>query len=199
MSSRMMKYLLGGTSTPTAGDGTMVVSARPAAFSKATMPSDVETGVSADYFSRTRSKSNVSARSNTSATSQNPSPLPTPLSQGHYAAAMPDAQLFGSSQHAFRRNDAQKPARTQNGVRAPRCSMANLASITTPSPRPSMDSFQTAASSAEDSARIETPDIMEDVSWEDYEIPPELEFVRGDTPREIRSITQESVDEHGAM
>lgn len=75
----------------------------------------------------------------------------------------------------------------------------NLASVITLSPKPSMDSFQTAASTAGDSARIGTPDILEESSWEDYEIPQELEFVRGDTPREIRNITQESLDEHRAM
>ncbi len=198
MSGRMMKYLLGGTSTPTAGDGLgLGVPVRPMLSPKPTVPSGLGTGETIDYFSRTRSKSNVSARTNLSATSQTTSPLPSPHSQDHHI--MPDEQLFGSSQHVYRKNDAYKPSRTQTGVRAPRCSLANLASATTSSRRPSMDSFQTAASTADDSPRIGTPEVMGETSWEDYEIPPELEFVRGDTPREIRNIIQESLDEHRAM
>ena len=196
----MMRYLLGGTSTPTAGDGLgLGVPNRPMPSPKATSPSDIGTGVSTDYFPRNRSKSNVSARSITSAMSQTPSPRSSPHPQDPYTTMMPDVQLFGSSQHVSRQNDAHKPPRTQNGVRAPRCSLANLAAATTPSPRPSMDSFQTAASTADNSPQIRTPDVMGETSWEDYEIPQELEFVRGDTPREIRNIIQESLDEHRAM
>lgn len=200
MSGRMMKYLLGGTSTPMAGDGFgLAVPARPAPSPKLTTPNSAGSGASTDYFSRTRSKSNVSARSNTSAASQNPSPLPSPHPQDHHPTIMPDVQLFGSSQHVSRMTDARKPPRMQNGVRAPRCSLANLAAATTSSPRPSMDSFQTAPSTAEGSPRTETPDVMGETSWEDYEIPQELEFVRGDTPKEIRNIIQESLDEHRAI
>lgn len=200
MSGRMMKYLLGGTSTPVAGDGLgLAVPARPMPSPKATTASSLGNGGSTDYFSRTRSKSNVSARSNTSATSQNPSPLPSPHPQDHYPTNIPDVQFIGSSQHASRKTDARKPSRTQNGVRAPRCSLANLAAATTSSPRLSMDSFQTAPSTAEDSPRVEAQHVMGETSWEDYEIPQELEFVRGDTPKEIRNIIQESLDEHRAM
>lgn len=199
MSGRMMKYLLGGTSTPMAGDGLgLAVPARPMLSPKATTPSSLGTGASSDYSPRTRSKSNVSARSNTSATSQN-SPLPSPHPLDQYSTIIPDVQLFGSSQHVTRKTDARKPSRTQNGVRAPRCSLANLAGATASSPRPSMDSVLTAASTAEHSSKSETPNVMGETSWEDYEIPQELEFVRGDTPREIRDIIQESLDEHRAM
>ena len=196
----MMKYLLGGTSTPTAGDGVCLgVPTRPMLSPKATIPSDHGTGATTDYFSRTRSVSNVSARSNMSVMSPNPSPLCSPHPQGYPTPMVPDVQLPGSSQHASRKNNAHKPSRMQNGVRAPRCSLVNPASATTPSRMPSMESFQTAASTAEDSPRIGTPDIMGQTSWEDYEIPQELEFVRGDTPREIRNIIQESLDEHRAI
>lgn len=200
MSGRMMKYLLGGASDPMPGDGLgLVMPVRPKPSPKATTPSNLETGDITDYFSRTRSKSNVSARSNTSTASQNPSPLPSPHPQDHHQTAGPDVQLFGSSQHVSRKTDARKPSRTQNGVRAPRCSLANLVAATSYSGRLSMDSFQTAASIAEGSSQTETPDVMGKASWEDYEIPQELEFVRGDTPREIRNIIQESLDEHRAM
>ena len=201
MSSRMMKYFLGGTSVPTAGDGMgLGVPSRPMLSPKAAIPSNIETGVSTDYFPRTRSRSNVSAKSTASATSQNPVPVSSPHPQDRYTTTtMPDPQLFGSSQHVSRKNNAHKLSRVQNGVRAPRCSLANLAPATIPSRKPSIDSFQTAASTAVDSPRIGTPDAMGEVSWEDYEIPQELEFVRGDTPREIRNIVQESLDEHRAM
>lgn len=200
MSGRMMKYLLGGTSTPIAGDGSgLAVSARPTPSPKATTPSSLGTGASTDYFSRARSKSNVSARSNTPVTSQSSSPLPSPHPQDHYPTPIPDVQLFGSSQHVSRKTDARKPSRMQTGVRAPRCSLANLAAATTSSPRPSIESFQISARTAEGSPKIETPDVMGQKSWEDYEIPQELEFVRGDTPKEIRNIIQESLDEHRAI
>ena len=200
MSGKMMKYLLGGTSTPMAGDGLgLMVPARPISSPKATTPSSLGAGGPTDYFSRTRSKSNVSARSKTSATSRTPSPLPSPHPQDEHSTNISDVQLFGSSQHVSRKTDARKPPRTQNGVRAPRCSLANLAAATASSSRPSMDSFHTAASTAGDSPWVETPDVMGETSWEDYEIPRELEFVRGDTPKEIRDIIQESLDEHRAM
>ena len=200
MSGRMMKYLLGGTSVPTAGDGLgLGVPNRPAVSPKATVPSSLGPAAPTDYFSRARSKSNVSARTNASSTPQSPSPLPSPHPQDHQTTRMPDVQLFGNSQQLSRINDSYKPLRTQNGVRAPRCSVANLASLATSSPRPSMDSFQTAASIAEDSPQLGTPDVMGESSWEDYEIPQELEFVRGDTPREVRNIIQESLDEHRAI
>ena len=124
MTSKLMNYLLGGTSIPMAGDGLgLAVPCRPTPSSKSTTP-------------------------------------------------------------------------TQSGIRAPRCS---LTSATTLSTRPSKDSFQTAASTMEDSPRKEIPDIMGETWWEDYEIPQELEVVRGDTPKEIRDIIQESLDEHRAM
>lgn len=196
----MMKYLLGGNSTPTAGDGVgLVVPARPTPSPKATTPSSLGTEGPKDYFSRNRSKSNVSARSNTSATSEKSSPLPTPHPQHARPTIIPDPQLLGSSQHVSRRTDARKPPRTQNGIRAPRCSQANLAAATASFSMPSMDSYQIPTSPTEGSPRMGTPDLMEETSWEDYEIPQELEFVRGDTPKEIRNIIQESLDDHRAM
>ena len=200
MSGRMMKYLLGGTSVPMAGDGIgLGVPTGHTTSLKATSPSSIKPTASTDYFSRARSKSNASATTNTSSTPQSPSPLPSPQPHNHQTTMMPDVQLFGSSQQVSRMNDVHKPLRTQNGVRAPRCSVANLASLATSSPRPSMDSFQAATSIADDSPRTRTPDVMGESSWEDCEIPQELEFVRGDTPREIRNIIQESLDEHRAM
>lgn len=206
MSGRMIKYLLGGTSTPMAGDALgLAVPARPtpsqktATPPKATTPSNLEAGGSTDYFSRTRSESNVSVRSNTSATSQNPSPLPSPHPQDHNPTIVPDVQLFESSRHVSRKTDFRKPPRTQNGVRAPRCSLANLAAATASSSRPSMELFQNTASITEDPTRIEALDVMRETSWEDHDIPQELELVRGDTPKEIRNIIQESMDEHRAI
>ena len=200
MSSRMMKYLLGGTATPTAGDGlSLGVPTRPMLSPKVTVQSNVETGTTTDKSFRSRSESNVSAISNTSARSPNPSPLSSPSPQHPFPTVMPDCQRSGSSQHASRDSNVHKPSRVQTGVRAPRCSLVNMATAATPTRKPSMDSFRTAASTPEDSPRIGTPDVMRGASWEDYEIPQELEFVREDTPKEIRNIIQESLDEHRAM
>ena len=200
MSSRMMKYLLGGTATPTAGDGlSLGVPSRPMLSPKAITPSNVETGSTTDTTFRSRSDSNVSAISNTSAGSQNPSPLSSPPPQHLSTTMMPESQRSGSSQHALSSNNVHKPSRMPNGVRAPRYSRVNMAPAASPSRKPSMDSFRTAASTVEDIPRIGSPDVIGEVSWEDYEIPQELEFVRGDTPKEIRNIIQESLDEHRAM
>ena len=196
----MMKYLLGGTATPTAGDGlSLGVPSRPLLSPKTTAPSNVETGTTTDISFRSRSDSNVSAISNASARSQNPSPLSSPPPQHHSPTIMPDLHRSGSSQHPARNNDIHKPSRMPNGVRAPRCSLVNMAPAATPSRKPSMDSFRTAASTTDDLPRVGSPDIMGEISWEDYEIPQELEIVRGDTPKEIRNIIQESLDEHRAM
>lgn len=195
----MMNYLLGGTTTPAAGDGlSLGVPTRPILPPKATVPSNVETGNITDTSFRSRSDSNVSAISNTSARSQNPSPLSSLHPQHLSTTMMPDLQRPGSPQYAARNNNVHKPSRMQNGIRAPRCSLVNMAPAATPFRKPSMDSFRTAASTAEELSRVRSPDVMGKVSWEDYEIPKELEFVRGDTPREIRNIIQESLDEHRA-
>ena len=195
-----MKYLLGGTATPTAGDGlSLGVPTRPMLSPKATVPNSVETGATNDITFRSRSNSNVSAISNTSARSQNPSPLSSPPPQHHFPKMIPDLQRSGSSQRLSPNNNVHKPSRMPNGVRAPRCSLVNVAPAATPFRKPSMDSFRTAASTTEDLARTGSPDVMGEVSWEDYEIPQELESVTGNTPREIRNIIQESLDEHRAM
>ena len=197
MSNRMMKYLLGGTTTPTAGDGlSLGVPTRPVLSPKATVPSNVETGTTTDTSFRSRSDSNASA--NTSARSQNPSPLSSQYPQHLSTTMTPDLQRSGNTEYAARNNNVHKPSRIQNGVRAPRCSLINMAPAATAPRKPSMESFRTAASTAEELPRIGSPDVTGEVPWEDYEIPQELEFVRGDTPREIRNIIQESLDEHRA-
>lgn len=200
MSSRIMKYLLGSTSTPTAGDGLgLGVPSWPVPSPTATTPSNIVTGDPTDLVPRTRPQSSVSAKSNVSATSQTTVLVSTPHSQHGQMTMMSDSQLFGSSQHITRKIHAHRPSRMQNGLRAPRCSLANPASATTPSRMPSVESFQTAASTAVESPRMEAPDVIGEVFWEDYEIPHELEFMRKDTPREIRNIIQESFDERRAM
>ena len=47
-------------------------------------------------------------------------------------------------------------------------------------------------------ARINT-EGLEDTSWQEYDIPQELEMISYDAPEEIRNIIQESLDEHRAM
>ena len=47
-------------------------------------------------------------------------------------------------------------------------------------------------------ARIAT-EGLEDTSWQEYDIPQELEMVSYDAPEEIRNIIQESLDEYRAM
>ena len=200
MSGKMMKYLLGGTSIPTAGDGLgLGAPTRPILTPRLTKPGEVGTGTSTDYFTRTRSKFNVSARTNTPTTSKTPSPTPSPHPQDLDGTVTPQDRPSRTSQHVPHRNETHRPSRSQNGVHAPRCSLVDSASVTNSSPRPSMESFHTVASSPEESTRVETPEIMGEASWEDYEIPQELEFVRGDTPKEVRNIIQESLDERRAM
>jgi len=48
-------------------------------------------------------------------------------------------------------------------------------------------------------SRRSSSDNIREAHWQDMEIPPELEEVHADTPEEIRSIIQESMDEHRAM
>lgn len=48
-------------------------------------------------------------------------------------------------------------------------------------------------------SRRSSSDIIREAHWQDMEIPPELEEIHADTPEEIRSIIQESMDEHRAM
>jgi hypothetical protein len=46
---------------------------------------------------------------------------------------------------------------------------------------------------------VETPQRVEELPWQNYEMPEELGLVKDDTPREIRDIIQESLDENRAL
>lgn len=195
---RFIDLLLGSATSPVAGDGFGgAASFRPAPsiHSKPPLKSphhnlQVQTP-QMHYFGP------VNSRHSSAKSSRNPSPIPEdePANQ----------TMAGSSERHPRQQEPRRTPRLANGVRAPRCSLATMAAMTIPneSPRPNMESFYTATSATSQSSQVvhtpTTPDPLHEVPWEDYEIPQELELVRDDTPKEIRNIVQESLDEHRAM
>ena len=200
---RFTNYLLGGSASPTVGDGYGVLAKPESSKSPNLLPSistDLRTSsskssislnfspsISTDYFGPVNSKGSANTSPNPSL---NPSNHPT------------DETFFGSSQPITRSPIAGKSVRIGNGVRAPRSSLrsslAPTATATTPeeSPRPSTELFHSAA---QNSSPGEAAQNVEEIPWQDYEIPEELGLVKEDTPREIRNIIQESLDEHRAM
>ena len=177
---KLKDYLLGGPTTPMAGDGIGLV-VRPLASPSPNLPP-----VSfPDYFGKVRSQDSSSS------TSRNPSPQP----HRHALSELPSA----NSQRILRQKTVRRPTDSPNGIRAPLSSLAtlNAATIKSPdSPRASEESYHTCV---QESPANEIPGYIEETPWQDYEIPQELETVNNDTPREVRNIIQESMDEHRAM
>ncbi len=122
----------------------------------------------------------------------NPSPIHTDFTNGfaNDNLQQPDSQGI-----------PPKSIHSANGLRAPRSSLAPPPAVTaaTHSTRPSIESFRTASEEAPINPTPQMPEWREEVPWEDYEIPQELEFMKDDMPQEIRNIIQESMDEHRAM
>lgn len=176
---RILDYVLGGSTSPMAGDGFgySPSATRTAAKSPIAPPViqvDVDSGIE---------EARASSSSNLRSPSLNPSPYGTNQTE------------HGSSQTLESSRVSPGPSRSPNGIRAPRCSLAISARVTEPvvPSRPSTDTFRTAS---EESATTEVPHVSGEVSWQEYEIPQELELVRDDTPAEIQNIVQESLDEH---
>lgn len=200
---RFTNYLLGASASPTVGDGYGVLAKPESSTSPNPLPSistdlrpssskssfspNLSPSISNDCFSPVNSKGSAN-------TSQNPSRNPSnhPI----------DETFSGSSQHITRSPIAGKSVSIGNGFRAPRSSLrsslAPTATTATPeeSPRPSTESFHSAA---QNSSPVEAAQNVEEIPWHDYEIPEELGLVKEDTPREIRNVIQESLDEHRAM
>lgn len=198
---RFTDLLLGSSTSPLAGDGYGgAASFRPASSIQAKTPLkspnqnlQIQTPQT-DYFGPVNSI-HSSAKS-----SRNPSPIPED--------EQVDEVSLGSSSTISQPQDPRRTPRAPNGVRAPRCSVATMAAMTVPieSPRPSMESIHSANSAASRKSPASpviqtptTPDPVDDIPWEEYEIPQELEIVKEYTPEEIRNIVQESLDEHRAM
>lgn len=179
---KFLDYVLGGASTPMAGDGYGGVPRTrspkspksPALGSSEYSASDVSNG----SLLPTSRKSSVN-----------------PTDHGN------DASGQESPQQLDPKRIWRRPNRSPNGIHAPRSSVAIMPALIAPSssPRPSMESFRTASEEASIIAGQDMPEPPKDVPWEDYEIPQELEILRDDIPKEIQNIIQESIDEHRAM
>lgn len=184
---RFTNLLLGSSTGPMAGDsfgGSSLPLKSPNHEFQLQIPQT-------DYFGP------VNSRHSSAKNSRNQSPLPEDEPA--------DKSFFVSSEKLPRQQEPRRTPRLPNGVRAPRCSLATMSAMTMPteSPRPSMESFDSAAAATSRISPVihtpTTPDLAEETPWEDYEIPQELELVKEDTSKEIRNIVQESLDEHRAM
>ena len=83
---------------------------------------------------------------------------------------------------------------TRLTARSPACKARGTTSVQ--SPRTSGETFRTCS---EDSA-VEAPqESMQNVFWQEHEIPEELAIVEDGTPEEVRIIVQESLDEQQAI
>ena len=178
---KFVDYLLGGATTPMAGDGRGVVTRQISSSKSGPISSKVSSG---DTHSHDRSSFIPQARS---------SPTPQPVRNN---------PLSRISQDPMRRkavaNSPTFPPTETPVLHGP------LASTDTTDllQRPSQESFRTCA---QNSAQSESPRPGSETPWQDlvpwqeYEIPPELEIINDNTPPEIRNIVQESLDEHRAI
>ncbi|KAL2047654.1 hypothetical protein N7G274_000696 [Stereocaulon virgatum] len=204
---KFTNYLLGGNANPIVGDGYGAVAhpepsespsllqsistdIRPSS-SKSSLSSFHSPSVSNEYFDFGSVNSN-------GFTSTESDRKHSQFSSTHNM----DEPPFDSSQRISRNRVAVKLDRIPDGVRAPKSSVrSSLAPTTTAitldgSPRPSTESFHSAA---EQPSPVETPQRVEELPWQNYEIPEELGLVKDDTPRQIRNIIQESLDENRAL
>ncbi|MCJ1278456.1 hypothetical protein MMC21_006273 [Puttea exsequens] len=165
----------------------------PASCANSSPPHHLQPAAPTDYFGF------VSSRHSSTNNSRNVSPIPE--DDPDFSAILGNCER----QHRHlesRHTESRKPSRLPNGVRAPRTSLAVQPARIMPveASRSSIESIPIMKS--QEPAVVETPrtlDVMEELPWEDFEIPPELELARGDLPQEIRNIVQESLDEHRAM
>ena len=204
---RFTNYLLGGNANPVVGDGYGVVAKPESAISPNllqlistdTRPSSSTSSLSS-YHSPSVSNENSDfgfVNSNGSSSTKSDR-KPSHISSTHTM----DEPPFDTSQRISRSPVAVKLDRIPDGFRAPKSSVrSSLAPTATAitlqeSPRPSTESFYSAV---QQPSPVETPQRVEELPWQNYEIPEELGLVRDDTPREIRDITQESLDENRAL
>ena len=181
---KILDYMLGGSSSPMAGDGSGYHPSSTKSHQKSpVIDSNCPSGMDQDRIS----------------------PLTPSSDNASTTLLSPTAQAQHGVKHTFHSSKrSNRAARSPNGLRAPRCSVATLAELTTPLVNarpmvyvnPSAASFQTAS---EQSAVDLVREIPEEVQWQDYEIPKELGFLKDDTPLEIQNVIQESLDEHHAM
>ena len=178
---KILDYMLGGSNGPMAGDG---YGYRPSSAKSPKKSPVVEPHDPLDV-----NQGRVS-------------PMSPPWDHSSTASLSPAEQAPHDTRHTFRSSKkSSRPARSPNGLRAPRCSVATLAELTTPivSARPSTDSFRTASEGSAVNVVREIPEIVEEIPWQDFEIPEELGYLKDDTPLVIKNIVRESLDEHRAM
>ncbi len=178
---KLRDYLLGGATNAMAGDG--YGGAPIGRLPKLSQCSESAALQSGDYFDRSRHSS--------SSTSSDPT---------SYTDSAKDL-ANGNLQQSDSQKILPKSARSPNEIRALRCSLAPPPAVTDPtqSTRSGTESIDTASEEVSINATPLVPDWPEEVLWEDYEIPQELELMRDDTPQGIRYVIQESMDEHRAM
>lgn len=178
---KLRDYLLGGATNAMAGDSYGAApTGRPPKLSQVSESATLQSG---NYFASDTFRHSFSS---------------TPNNPSSYTDSAKDL-ANGNLQQP--QKIPPKSARSLNGVRAPRCSLAPPPAVTDPtqSTRSGTGSIDTASEEVSINATPLVPEWPEKVLWEDYEIPQELELMRDDTPQDIRYVIQESMDEHRAM
>ena len=96
------------------------------------------------------------------------------------------------------------PRAPYDGTKAPRCSKATDLAVTPPLPSPSPETTPLHAPQLKLPDEREVTNVTKNLSekmasWQDFEIPRELNEIDEDMPQEIKSIIRESFDGHRAM
>ena len=205
--------LLGNSTSPMAGDGFYgAPSTRSLPLAQAKLPLPSSSPESQEHVTHNDYFGPVNSRQLSPQAPRTPSLTPE-IGQSS------DQTRLGNSKKSPRQEEPLRTPRLANGVRAPRSSIATMAALTIPtmaateipnrseistgSPRQSTESFHAAASESSTqspaSQTCNVPDVGQENSWEDYEIPQELGLLEDELPQEVKNIVQESLDEHRVM
>ena len=175
---KLLDYVLGGPTSPMAGDGLVYSSSTAKSSSKAPVKSlIVET---TGHCGSPTSGTFPSPRSS--------SILSNAPHQREQSSPQPAESITRYARHRHAPNDVHRPDDSSTYMTNRRESVESSSN--------SADTFRTALEIPADGQALQAP---KEVAWQEHDIPEELGLVKDGVPTEIRNIVQESLDEHQAI
>ena len=182
---KLKHLLLGGPTSPSAGDGS--------GYNPSPSKSPLQLQTTVSPVSGQSSESDL-RRPSPSTSSRHPSPISP--------SQTTDESESRFSPNAHSRTVAHMPGRLPNGLLAPRGSVAALAGMTSGLALAARSVHMNTGSASpipETAVINEPPEDLEELPWQENEIPPELGLIRDDLPEILRNVLHDSFDEHQAI
>ena len=175
---KLLDYMLGGPTSPMAGDGLVYGSSTAKSSSKAPAKSPIVeiTG---------------NCGSSTSGTSPSPRPssiLSNAAHQREQSSPQSAKSITRYARHSHSPNDVRRLDDFSTNMTYRSESIESLSNST--------DTFRTALEISAGDQALQAP---KEVAWQEHDIPEELGLVKDEVPTEIRNVVQESLDEHQAI